>query len=103
MQATIRLEEINMSYSFNTDLFGITLLVTGEFSPEEKHTFDYPGCSASFEIDTVEHKGEQIEIDLFADYAISLIVDAAFESASNAAQDCADERASERAEARRQE
>jgi hypothetical protein len=92
-----------MSYSFTTDLFGLTVLVTGEFSPEEAQTFDYPGCSAEFNIEEIEHKGEQLEIDSLPDGELREIVKAAFESASNAAQDCADERASERAEERRQE
>ena len=92
-----------MSYSFTTDLFGLTVLVTGEFSPEEPRTFNYPGCPAEFDIQEIEHKGEQIEIDSLPEEELSEIISAAFESASNAAQDCADERASERAEARRQE
>ena len=84
-----------MSYSFTTDLFDLTVLVTGEFSPEEKQTFDYPGCSADFEIETIEHKGEQLEIDSLPDEDLSEIISAAFESASNEAQNSADERASE--------
>jgi hypothetical protein len=92
-----------MSYSFTTDLFGLTVLVAGEFSPEEPPTFDHPGWPAEFEIDTITHKGDEFEIDGLPEYELKIISDDAFESASNAAQDCADERASERAEERRQE
>ena len=84
-----------MSYSFTTDLFGLTVEVTGEFTPEEKQTFDYQGCSSDFEIEAIEHKGEQLEIDSLPDEELSEIVSAAFESASNEAQNNADERASE--------
>jgi len=92
-----------MSYSFTTDLFGLTVEVTGEFTPEEAQTFDYPGCPAEFEIECIEHKGEQFEVDGLPDSELEFIIKEAFESASNAAQDCADERASERAEERRRE
>lgn len=84
-----------MSYSFTTELFGLSVLVTGEFSPEEPMTFNYPGCPAEFEIETIEHKGDQIEIDSLPEEELSEIISAAFESASNEAQNSADERASE--------
>ena len=84
-----------MSYSFTTELFGLNVLVTGEFLPEEQQTFDYPGSPADFDIHEIEHKGEQLEIDSLPDEDLQEIIDAAFESASNEAQNSADERASE--------
>jgi hypothetical protein len=86
-----------MSYSFTKELFGLNVLVTGEFSPEEPRTLDYPGCPADFEIETIEHKGDQLEIDSLPEEELSEIIRYAFESASNEAQNSADERASERA------
>ena len=84
-----------MSYSFTTDLFGLTVEVTGEFTPEEKQTFDYPGCEAEFHIQEIEHKGEQLEIDSLPDSELREIASTAFEKAANDAQDNADEWASE--------
>lgn len=86
-----------MSYTFTTDLFGLTVEVTGEFSPEEPMTFDYPGCPAEFEIDCIEHKGEQFEVDSLPDFELKMINDAAFDAATEDAINSADERASERA------
>lgn len=83
------------SYSFNTELFGLNVEVDGYFEPEEKPTFDCPGSDAEYHIETIEHKGEQLEIDSLPDADLSEIISAAFESASNEAQNSADERASE--------
>lgn len=90
-----------MSYSFITDLFGLSVLVTGEFTPEEKQTFDCPGCEAEFHIQEIEHKGELFEIDSLPDSELEEITKAAFESSTNDAQNAADEYASELAEERR--
>lgn len=89
-----------MSYEFKTELFGTVLEVTGEFSPEEPRTFDYEGCQAGFEIDTIRINKDDIEIDLFSDLAISLIVEAAFDAAVEEAKNSADEYASQLAEDR---
>lgn len=84
-----------MNYSFITELFGLNVLVTGEFTLEEKQTFDYPGCEAEFDIQEIEHKGEQLEVDSLPEQELKEIHKAAFESATEEAQNAADEWASE--------
>lgn len=86
-----------MSYSFTTDLFGLTVLVTGEFTPEEKQTFDYPGCEAEFHIQEIEHKGEQLEIDSLPDEELKFIAIEAFSKAKDDADEYASELAADRA------
>ena len=46
-----------MSYTFETELFGLTVEVTGQFDGGENPTYDCEGYPPSFEIDTIEHKG----------------------------------------------
>ena len=72
-------------YSFETEILGVTMQVSGEFEPEEPMTHDCPGWPASFEIDTIEHKGEELEVDSFPTEMLNEICDAAFAAASEEA------------------
>jgi len=45
-----------MSYTFETELFGLTVEVEGEFDEGQKETMIDPGIEPSFEVWTVKHK-----------------------------------------------
>ena len=72
-----------MSYTFNTELLGLTVEVEGEFSPAEAPSIDCPGWPAEFEINTIEHKGELLEVDQIDDSTLANIEQAAFDAASD--------------------
>jgi hypothetical protein len=46
-----------MSYTFETELFGLTVEVEGEFDEGQKETMVDPSIAPSFEVWTVMHKG----------------------------------------------
>jgi len=48
-------------YTFKTEILGVQMEITGTFTSEEPQEHDYPGCPAEFEIETVSHKGEDLE------------------------------------------
>ena len=66
------------SYSFNTELFGLNVEVDGYFEPEEKPTFDCPGSDAEYHIETIKHKGEEIEIDSLPENILADLEEEAF-------------------------
>ena len=72
-----------MSYTFKTELFGLTVEVEGEFSPEEPQTMVDPGCSAEFEINTIKHAGEDFELDSLDAFIFEDIEQEAFDAASD--------------------
>ena len=72
-----------MSYTFKTELFGLTVEVEGEFSPAEPQTLTDPGCPAEFEINTIEHKDELFEVDSLPYQELCDIEQAAFDAATD--------------------
>ena len=50
-----------MSYTFTTELFGLTVEVEGEFDEGQKETMIDPGIEPSFEVESVTHKGCELE------------------------------------------
>ena len=50
-----------MSYTFETELFGLTVEVEGEFDEGQKETMIDPGIEPSFEVESVKHKGCELE------------------------------------------
>ena len=76
-----------MSYTFETELFGLTVEVTGQFDGGENPTYDCEGYPPSFEIDTIEHKGWEMA-DL-PDYLYEAIEREAFTKAHDEMRDSA--------------
>ena len=72
-----------MSYTFKTELFGLTVEVEGEFSPAEPETLTYPGCPAEFEINTIKHSGAEFCVDDLPDEELEEIEQAAFDAATD--------------------
>ena len=68
-----------MGYSFNTELFGLTVEVDGYFVEEEKQTFDCPASDAEYHIETIKHRGEEIEIDTLPEEVVWNLMIEAFE------------------------
>jgi len=50
-----------MSYAFETTLFGLTVEVEGVFDIGEPESIDSPSIAPSFEIESVKHKGCELE------------------------------------------
>ena len=90
-----------MNCSFTTTLFGLDVEATGTFTPEEKQTFDYPGCESEFEIERISFGAAEFEIDELPEKELERIRKEAFEAATTQAEDAADEWASELAAERR--
>ena len=72
-----------MSYTFKTELFGLTVEVEGEFSPAEPETLTDPGCPAEFEINTIKHSGAEFCVDDLPDEELEEIEQAAFDAATD--------------------
>jgi hypothetical protein len=70
-----------MSYTFETTLFGLTVEVEGEFEGEVAPTWDSPGHAASFEIDTIMHKGCELGVDDLDGNSLDRLEQAAFDDA----------------------
>ena len=70
-----------MSYTFETTLFGLTVEVEGQFDGEEPPTWDSPGHAASFEIDTIMHKGCELEVDDLDGNSLDRLEQASFDAA----------------------
>ena len=68
-----------MSYTFTTELFGLTVEVEGEFDEGQRETMIDPGIEPSFDVWTVTHKGCELE-DLSDEVWVELS-QAAFEDA----------------------
>ena len=72
-----------MSYRFKTKLLGPTAEVEGTFSPAEPQTLNYPGCSASFEIELITINGHYFEAECLSDETLEDIAQAAFDADSD--------------------
>lgn len=70
-------------FTFKTVLLGLDVEVGGEFSPAEPQTLTDPGWPPGFEIESITHKGEDIEIDQVPDEWIKDIEEEAFKAASD--------------------
>ena len=56
-----------MSYTFTAEVLGVAMNITGDFEEEEYETLHNPRIPASFLIEEIEHKGENLEVDAFPD------------------------------------
>lgn len=74
-------------YTFEIELYGLTIQVIGEFSPAEPETMTDPGWAASFEIEEMTHLGACLEIDSLPEGVLTDIEQAAFDSATADAQE----------------
>jgi len=74
-----------MSYSFNCDIFGVVMQVSGEFEPGEPQTMTDLGFPPEFVIETVEHCGNELDWDCFPAKELDYICDTAFEKAGEEA------------------
>jgi len=72
-----------MSYTFETKLFGLTVEVEGVFDTGENPSLDCEGYPPSFEIETIQHKGDDIEVCDLPEEELEDIEQAAFVDASN--------------------
>lgn len=75
--------------SVTIDIHGIGLVVTGTYTPEEPRTWEYPGASSEFEIESVKLADPDSDIFDLLDYSVKIddIVTAAIEAYEGA---CAD-------------
>jgi len=91
------------TFTFNTTLFGLDVEVTATGYPAEKMTLEYPGCEATVEIESVTHKGVEIELDgvytrqshSFYTGVYSLLEDEAIDAATKEAKEASDQYISE--------
>ena len=72
-----------MSYTFETELFGLSVEVTGYFEEGEDPSVDCPGCDPAFHIEEIEHNSECFEIDSLPAVELNRIDKEAFESVIN--------------------
>jgi len=68
-----------MSYTFEAELYGLTLEVEGEFSPAEPETLTDPGWAPSFEIDILKIEGKVFDVSMLTENTISTIEGIAFD------------------------
>lgn len=68
--------------SVTIDIHGIGLVVTGTYTPEEPRTWEHPGVSAEFEIESVKLADPDSDIFDLLDYSVKIddIVTAAIEA-----------------------
>ena len=74
-----------MNYSFTTEILGVQMEVEGVLDTGEAQSMDCPGYEAFFEIDTITHKGEELEVDGFPDSMLAEICGTAMEAIENEA------------------
>ena len=66
----------------NISIQGIDLVVTGTYTPEERQTWDHPGSSSEFEIESVKLADPDADIFDLIDYSVKVddMVTAAIEA-----------------------
>ena len=67
---------------FTMTILGVDMEVNGTFDPGEPMTYDSPGYAPCFEIESISHKGEELEVDQFPVEMLKDIEDKAFEMAA---------------------
>ena len=67
-----------MSYEFKTELFGLIVVVEGEFEPGEQEDMINPGWPPCFTINTITHMGYELEIDSLTYETLDSIEELAF-------------------------
>lgn len=68
--------------SVNISIHGIGLVVTGTYTPEEPRTWEHPGVSSEFEIESIKLADPDSDIFDLLDYSVKIddIVTAAIEA-----------------------